>query len=68
MAITLGSSGNWTPMAAMAPPILTELAGWETFSNIPTEGVVYMSYKCAPEDRNFKVLLGGELGIGPVKP
>lgn len=28
---------------------------WETFSNIPTEGTVYISYKCAPEDRNFKV-------------
>ena len=28
--------------------------GWETFSQIPTHGLVSMSYKCAPEDRNFK--------------
>ncbi|CAK9093257.1 unnamed protein product [Durusdinium trenchii] len=27
---------------------------WETFLSIPTGGVVYMSYKCAPEDRHFK--------------
>lgn len=24
-------------------------------TNIPTEGTVYINYKCAPEDRNFKV-------------
>eukprot|EP00913_Durusdinium_trenchii_P017710 g16648.t1 len=29
-------------------------SGWETFLSIPTGGVVYMSYKCAPEDRHFK--------------
>ncbi|CAE7173650.1 TONSL [Symbiodinium pilosum] len=28
---------------------------WETFSQIPIHGTVYISYKCAPEDRNFKV-------------
>ena len=28
--------------------------GWETFSQIPTHGTVFISYKCAPEDRNFK--------------
>ena len=28
--------------------------GWETFSQIPEHGTVSMSYKCAPEDRNFK--------------
>lgn len=27
---------------------------WEIFTNIPTEGTVYINYKCAPEDRNFK--------------
>lgn len=35
--------------------IFHQIWGWEIFTNIPTEGTVYINYKCAPEDRNFKV-------------
>ena len=56
LAVT--SSDDWQTSSRSSCGTLT--GGWETFSNIPTEGTVYISYKCAPEDRNFKAGLSGK--------
>eukprot|EP00439_Symbiodinium_sp_Y106_P064222 s1923_g10.t1 len=47
---------RWVRGDGSVDPLVMGLPrSWETFSQIPEHGTVSMSYKCAPEDRNFKV-------------
>ncbi|OLQ09654.1 Tonsoku-like protein [Symbiodinium microadriaticum] len=47
---------RWVRGDGSVDPLVMGLPrSWETISQIPEHGTVSMSYKCAPEDRNFKV-------------